>query len=73
MSNVVVFSKSYEDDICSHGYRYFDSEAVRAKIFRCTIAINQPMTVGMEEIWFCLLKMRLNEIPKPQILESNAT
>ena len=33
-------------------------ETVGAKIFSCTIAINQPLRVGMEEIWFCLLKMR---------------
>jgi hypothetical protein len=49
--------QSHEDDISSHGYKYFDFETVGAKMFRCKIAINQPLTVGMEEIWFCLQKM----------------
>jgi hypothetical protein len=40
----MVFSVSYEDEISSHAYRYFDFEIVGAKIYRCMIAFNQPVT-----------------------------
>jgi hypothetical protein len=33
MSNAMVFSKSYEDDISSHGYRYFEFEIDGAKMY----------------------------------------
>jgi len=43
-SNVMVFTKSYEDAISTPGYRYFDFETVGANTSNCKIAINQPLT-----------------------------
>jgi hypothetical protein len=39
----MVFSKSYEDDISSHGYKYFDFEIDGAKIYTFKIR-GQPAT-----------------------------
>ena len=41
---VPVFSKACEGNISNHGYTHFDFETVGAKIYRCTIAINQTLT-----------------------------
>lgn len=41
---VLFFSKACEDNVSSHGYRHYDFETVQAKIYRCTISINQTLT-----------------------------